>query len=337
MKDGSLNRPETKERYSLVDIDDRLQYVPELSSALGVNPSTLLSHILTALKSQLNNEIRKTSATKRRRLLEYLFPYVVLEDYSPSVVYMLEKEEDIPEVVMNKLLHDKSYEQFLTPIIKAKIYLKRDDYFQSDFQALFSSQPSGISVKSSVLNKYRFSNEDTLLSQFFPSELMCRFFLMLRKAPSMDPFLQMVANDKVLTSRLFFLFLHTLLTSTNISSEARFHYFELVFEFIKERRYVLVGLAADSKPSNRSIVENYVNRLFADLDEIHTYDRTFSIDSTERVSYAHPDNEKQNICYSIFTLLDRLNDTANQSDFLNCVLSRSAATSHDLCLERNPL
>ena len=237
---------------------------------------------------------------------------------------------------MNKLLHDKSYEQYLTPIIKAKIYLKRDDYFQSDFQALFSSQPGGISVKSSVLNKYRFANEDTLLSQFFPSEFMCRSVFMLRKAPSMDPFLQMVANDKVLTSRLFFLFLNTLLTSTTISSEARFHYFELVFDLLKERRYVLTSLAGDSKPS-RSIVENYINRLFADLDEIHTYDRTLSNDGTERVSYAHPDNEKQNICYSIFTLLDRLNDTANQSGFLNCVLSRSTTTSHCLCLEGDPL
>ena len=129
-----------KERYSLVDIDNRLQDIPELATALGIEPSTLISHILTALKLQLNNKIKNASSAKRQRLLEYLFPYSVLKDYSPIV---------------------------LIPSIKAKIYKKRNDYFQADLKNLFASQPSGISVETSVFNKYKLSNSTKIAPLFF--------------------------------------------------------------------------------------------------------------------------------------------------------------------------
>ena len=159
----------SKERYSLVDIDDRLQYIPELATALGIEPSTLTSHILTALKLQLNNKIKNASSAKRQRLLEYLFPYSVLKDYSPIVTYLLENEDDIPEFIMNTLLHDPAYESFLIPSIKAKIYKKRNDYFQADLKNLLASQPTGISVETSVLSKYKWSDAKRISPLFFPT------------------------------------------------------------------------------------------------------------------------------------------------------------------------
>ena len=65
---------------------------------------SMMLHILTALKVKLNYEVKKTSAAKRQRLLEYLFPYAVLDDYSPLVRFLLENENDIPDVVIQKLL-----------------------------------------------------------------------------------------------------------------------------------------------------------------------------------------------------------------------------------------
>lgn len=164
---GFMPSTHPKERYSLVDIDDRLQDIPELATALGIEPSTLISHILTALKLQLNNKIKNASSAKRQRLLEYLFPYSVIKDYSPIVTYLLENENDIPESIMDILLHNPSYESFLIPSIKAKIYKKRNDYFQADLKNLFASQPSGISVETSVFNKYKWSNPGKIAPLFF--------------------------------------------------------------------------------------------------------------------------------------------------------------------------
>ena len=164
---GFMTSTYPKERYSLVDIDGRLQYIVELATALGIEPSTLTSHILTPLKLQLNNKIKNASSAKRQRLLECLFPYSVLKDYSRIVTYLLENENDIPESIMDILLHDASYKSFLIPSIKAKIYKKRNDYFQADLKNLFASQPTGISVETSVISKYRWSDPDKIASLFF--------------------------------------------------------------------------------------------------------------------------------------------------------------------------
>ena len=56
---------------------------------------SMMLHILTALKVKLNYEVKKTSAAKRQRLLEYLFPYAVLDDYSPLVRFLLENENEM--------------------------------------------------------------------------------------------------------------------------------------------------------------------------------------------------------------------------------------------------
>lgn len=125
-------RVSTKQRFSLTDIDGRLQYISEFAEALGVDPNKIISDILTSLKLKLNSEVKKTSSAKRQRLLEYLFPYAVLDDYSPLVSYLLEHEDNIPDIVMEKLLHDATYSVFLTPSIKVNIYKKRKDYFNED-------------------------------------------------------------------------------------------------------------------------------------------------------------------------------------------------------------
>ena len=110
-----------KLRYSLKDIDNRLQYVSELAEALGADPSQIITHLLTSLKLKLNSEIKKTSPAKRQCLLEYLFPYAILDDYSPLVSYLLEHEDDIPEIVMEKLLHDSTGASCLTLLVELYI------------------------------------------------------------------------------------------------------------------------------------------------------------------------------------------------------------------------
>ena len=159
-------REHGKLRYSLTDIDKRLQYVSELAEALGVDPSQIIIHILTSLKLKLNSEIKKTSPAKRQCLLEYLFPYAILDDYSPLVSYLLEHEDNIPEIVMEKLLHDSTYSSFLTPLIKANIYKKRRDYFDEDVNRVIKEQASQINPQASVLERCPNSDKSLFYSLF---------------------------------------------------------------------------------------------------------------------------------------------------------------------------
>ena len=167
-------REHGKLRYSLKDIDNRLQYVSELAEALGVDPSQIIIHILTSLKLKLNSEIKKTSPAKRQCLLEYLFPYAILDDYSPLVSYLLEHEDDIPEIVMEKLLHDSTYSSFLTPLIKVNIYKKRRDYFDEDVNKVIIELSTHVDPQASVLE--RCPNSDKMLFNSLFLENMYIFY-----------------------------------------------------------------------------------------------------------------------------------------------------------------
>ena len=167
-------REHGKLRYSLKDIDNRLQYISELAEALGVDPSQIIIHILTSLKLKLNSEIKKTSPAKRQCLLEYLFPYAILDDYSPLVSYLLEHEDDIPEIVMEKLLHDSTYSSFLTPLIKANIYKKRRDYFDEDVNKVIKELSTHVDPQASVLE--RCPNSDKMLFNSLFLENMYIFY-----------------------------------------------------------------------------------------------------------------------------------------------------------------
>lgn len=144
---------EPKQRFSLTDIDSRLEYITELAEALGVDPNKIISDILTSLKLKLNSEIKKISSTKRQYLLEYLFPYAVLDDYAPLVSYLLEHEDNIPEVVMEKLLHDATYSVFLTPSVKVNIYKNRRDYFMEDVEKEIDSLSNNMSPFATVIDR----------------------------------------------------------------------------------------------------------------------------------------------------------------------------------------
>lgn len=167
-------REHGKLRYSLKDIDNRLQYISELAEALGVDPSQIIIHILTSLKLKLNSEIKKTSPAKRQCLLEYLFPYAILDDYSPLVSYLLEHEDDIPEIVMEKLLHDSTYSSFLTPLIKVNIYKKRRDYFDEDVNKVIKELSTHVDPQASVLE--RCPNSDKMLFNSLFLENMYIFY-----------------------------------------------------------------------------------------------------------------------------------------------------------------
>ena len=167
-------REHGKLRYSLKDIDNRLQYVSELAEALGVDPSQIIIHILTSLKLKLNSEIKKTSPAKRQCLLEYLFPYAIIDDYSPLVSYLLEHEDDIPEIVMEKLLHDSTYSSFLTPLIKVNIYKKRRDYFDEDVNKVIKELSTHVDPQASVLE--RCPNSDKMLFNSLFLENMYIFY-----------------------------------------------------------------------------------------------------------------------------------------------------------------
>ena len=86
-----IDREVKGQRYTLEDIDDRLEDFSEFAKVLGIDSKVIISHILTSLKLKLNNEVKKTTSMKRQRLLEYMFPYAVLQDYSPLVSYLLGK------------------------------------------------------------------------------------------------------------------------------------------------------------------------------------------------------------------------------------------------------
>ena len=148
-----IDREVKGQRYTLEDIDDRLEDFSEFAKVLGIDSKVIISHILTSLKLKLNNEVKKTTSMKRHRLLEYMFPYAVLQDYSPLVSYLLEKEESIPEVVIDKLLHDPTYKEYLTPSIKVKIYKREPLYFEGDVESALNSLPTKVSRITSIANK----------------------------------------------------------------------------------------------------------------------------------------------------------------------------------------
>lgn len=147
------SRVSTRQRFSLMDIDSRLQYISELAEALGVDTNKIIKDILASLKLTLNSEVKKTSSEKRQRLLEYLFPYAVLDDYSALVSYLLEHEDNIPDIVMDKLLHDSTYSVFLTPSIKVNIYKKERSYFDNDVEKVIEQLSSSISPEASILDR----------------------------------------------------------------------------------------------------------------------------------------------------------------------------------------
>lgn len=148
-----ISRVSTRQRFSLVDIDSRLQYISELAEALGVDTNKIIRDILASLKLTLNSEVKNTSSEKRQRLLEYLFPYAVLDDYSALVSYLLEHEDHIPDIVMEKLLNDSTYSVFLTPSIKVNIYKTERSYFDKDVKKEIEQLSSSISPEASVIDR----------------------------------------------------------------------------------------------------------------------------------------------------------------------------------------
>ena len=121
---------------------------------------SMMLHILTALKVKLNYEVKKTSAAKRQRLLEYLFPYAVLDDYSPLVRFLLENENDIPDVVIQKLLHEDKYAQFLTPSIKVNIYRQHREHFEEEVKRILSTKPLSTYSMDSVFDRCAMDGND---------------------------------------------------------------------------------------------------------------------------------------------------------------------------------
>ena len=175
---GAVNcRSIKRHHYSLVDIDPNLEHIPELAESLGVGANSIMLHILTALKLKLNYEVKKTSPEKRQRLLEYLFPYAVLDDYSPLVRYLLEKEEHIPEVVVEKLLHEKQYAQFLTPSIKVNIYKQYREYFAEAVRDILKNKPITTYSMDSVFDRCAMDGSDKC-RQFY-QQSRCPFHLLL--------------------------------------------------------------------------------------------------------------------------------------------------------------
>ena len=154
-------------RYSISDIDKRLENISELAEALGVDTNKIISDILLSLKQKLNITVKNTSEEMNQYLLEYVFPYAVLKDYSPLVKYLLEQTVTIPEIVMEKLLHDPSYSEFLTPSTKANIYNTKIDYFAEDIQKILDSNENTFS--SQITIKDRCANSDVINSIGFDS------------------------------------------------------------------------------------------------------------------------------------------------------------------------
>ena len=130
-----------------------MEHIPELANSLNVDLQSVMEKLLLALKLTLNEEVKNASSEKRRLLLEYLFPYAVLNDYSELVRFLMKGETNIPEAVVYKLMTEpEKYKGFLTPIILSNIYKQYRFYLDENVQKVVSSyvhQPSSFNVVAS--------------------------------------------------------------------------------------------------------------------------------------------------------------------------------------------
>lgn len=125
-----------------MNIDPSLEHIPQLAEALDVDLSSVMGKLLTTLKMELNQEVKNASPEKQQLLLEYLFPYAVLDGYSELVTFLLKMDAKIPEVVVEKLLNEPNkYEKFLTPPTLMNIYRQHDVYFEDSVCKSVHSKP----------------------------------------------------------------------------------------------------------------------------------------------------------------------------------------------------
>ena len=147
-------RSQKRQRFSIVDIDPTMEHIPELAESLNVDLQSVMEKLLLALKLTLNEEVKNASSEKRRLLLEYLFPYAVLNDYSELVRFLMKGETNIPEAVVYKLMAEpEKYKGFLTPVIVSNIYKQYRFYLDESVQKAVSSyvhQPSSFGVVASL-------------------------------------------------------------------------------------------------------------------------------------------------------------------------------------------
>ena len=142
-----------RQHISIVDIDPTMEHIPELAESLNVDLQSVMEKLLLALKLTLNEEVKNASPEKRRLLLEYLFPYAVLSDYSDLVRFLMKGETNIPEAVVHKLMTEQEkYKEFLTPVILSNIYKQYSIYLDESVQKVISSyihQPSSFGMVAS--------------------------------------------------------------------------------------------------------------------------------------------------------------------------------------------
>ena len=121
----------------------------------------------------------------------------------------------------------------------------------------------------------------------------------------------MTANDEYLRNNLFFSFLHLLIdNASTLSSETRFFYFKMLFDFISSNSDIL--LSKLPRQSNEKLnLKNEIHLLFLDLKAINANDRTIDVDPS--LLQKRPDGEKSNIFYRLFTVLSRVYDLAKAS------------------------
>ena len=121
----------------------------------------------------------------------------------------------------------------------------------------------------------------------------------------------MTANDESLRNNMFFSFLHLLIdNASTLSSETRFFYFKMLFDFISSNSDIL--LSKLPRQTNEKLnLKNEIHLLFLDLKAINANDRTIDIDTS--FVQKRPDGEKSNIFYRLFTVLSRVYDLAKAS------------------------
>lgn len=121
----------------------------------------------------------------------------------------------------------------------------------------------------------------------------------------------MTANDETLRSNLFFSFLHLLIdNASTLSSETRFFYFKMLFDFVSSNNDVLLS-KLPRQPNEKSNLRNEIHLLFLDLKMINTKDRTIDVGTS--FAQTRQDSEKPNIFYPLFTALSRVYDLVKAS------------------------
>ena len=295
-----IRRFQKEQRYSLEDIDERLENFSEFAKALGMDPQFVMSRLLTSLKLKLNNEVKITSSAKRQRLLEYLFPYAVLPDYSPLVTYLLEKEEDIPQVVVDKLLHDATYKEYLTPQIKMNIYKREPSYFDHDVESAINALSFSRSSLSNASSKCCCFDKAKLTECLKDSEWAWLLRFTCRHLPSLNAALQLTGNDDILKGRLLRHLIQRGITLRKEGSfESAFQIFDLAYGLLKEHLQSLFHIVdCNLDPAQKKAATEPISQILKSLEIALKSDRTSNPNRDKRGSF--------NIFSTIFDLLHKL-------------------------------